>query len=328
MKVLILGGTNFVGRILTENLIKSEHDITLFNRGSKKDLFREVKKITGDRYKDDIKKIGESDWDVIVDFSGQQPANIEYILDIIKGRVKRYIFISSASVYFTEDIKVPITEDNETMSCSNDEKYDPDIMKYYGQKKAECDRILLSREDIDVIIFRPALIYGRYDFSDRFYYWLYRASIEKLLIPEEGKEKSTSTYSDDLACIIQDAISVNKHRKLYNAVTHAPASLRSIVDTAAEKLGKHPEIVSAPPVFLTENGINPWTDLPLWVKDLQLIIDNTRLKEDFSKVKLTPFEESINETIDYYRSIGWPVPKYGISIEKESELINELKKKY
>jgi len=327
-KVLILGGTGFVGRILTENLLKLNYKITLFNRGKRNPgIFPEAKCLFGNRETDDINQISSGGWDVVLDFSCMQPDNLDHILSLLEGKIERYIFISTANVYPLDEIpkqEFPLKEDAETVPCSEEQRKTKDVISAYGNKKAECERILLKKEWFDTIIFRPGLIYGRYDWSDRFYYWLYRAKTQdEILIPENGKSRSTNTFSEDFAEVIQEAISIEKFRKVYNAVTNPPVSLKEIVKTASQITGTSPKFINAPLDFLRENNVSEWVDLPVWINDFDLMLDNSSLLNDF-KTNFLTFEESVAKTIGYYDSLGWKEGKYGLRVERERELIQKL----
>ncbi|MBL8017742.1 MAG: NAD-dependent epimerase/dehydratase family protein [Ignavibacteria bacterium] len=325
-KILILGGTGFVGRILTENLIKEDIHPVLFNRGKRSPgIFPELRHITGDRMlKEDIKQIADESWDIVIDFSCMFPVNLDEITDSLKGKAGRYIFVSTCSVYPMDDPemwKVPVDESAETLPCTPEQKVDPDVLPTYGQKKAECERILLAKDWLDTIIFRPGLIYGRYDYTDRFYYWLYRAhSVNPILLPEEGKEKFTATYSEDFAALIRAAIDIDKHDKIYNAVTHSPVSLKEYLDESCRLLGTSPEFVNVDMDFIEKNGLQPWGDLPAWVGAMELAMDNSKVLRDFP-VKFHSFSDSLKGCIDYYTSLDWKVPAAGLTPEREQELI-------
>ncbi len=327
-KILILGGTGFVGRILTEDLIKEGNPPVLFNRGKRNaGIFPELRKITGDRLTDDIKQIANESWDVVIDFSCMFPDNLDEITGMLKGKTGRYIFISTVSVFPMDDPeywKEPVTEDAVTLPCTPEQRKDPDVNATYGQKKAECERVLLGKDWLDSITFRPGLIYGRYDYTDRFYYWLYRAAkVSRILIPDGGKERFTSTHSEDFARLIRSAIDIHSHNRIYNSVTHSPVTLKHCIDTAAGLLGTGPEYINAPMDFIEESKLQPWSDLPAWVGNMELIVDNSRARKDFP-VNFMSFEDSIKSSIDYYASLSWPVPKAGITPEKEQELIEKL----
>ncbi len=328
-KILILGGTGFVGRILTENLITEGNPPVLFNRGKRNaGIFPELRKITGDRLTDDIKQIANESWDVVIDFSCMMPDNLDDITDMLKGKTARYIFVSTVSVFPMDDAdywKNPVTENSETLTCTAEQRKDPDVTATYGQKKAECERILLGKDWLDSITFRPGLIYGRYDYTDRFYYWLYRAAkVSEILLPEEGRERFTATHSEDFAKLIRSAVDVPVHNKIYNAVTHSPVSLKQCIDTASGIIGTRPKFVNAPMDFIESQKLEPWTDLPAWVGNMELIVDNSRALKDFP-LEFMSFEESIRSCIDYYTSLDWPVPKAGITPQKEQELIEKLR---
>jgi 2'-hydroxyisoflavone reductase len=327
--ILILGGTGFVGRILSENLTKSDHSVTLFNRGKRNaNLFPEFTKILGDRNTEDIFQIASSNWDVVIDFSGFFPDNLEIVISFLKNNAGRYIFVSSASVYdvtHPAKLKYPIKENSQILKCTPEQRVDKHPFNFYGNKKAECERILLNADWLDVIIFRPALIYGRYDPTDRFYYWLYRAKTqEKVLLPDDGITEQTNTYSEDFADVLLKAIEIEKHEKIYNAVTHPAISIKNIFLKVCESFKKNPELVNASSNFLTKNNVSEWTGIPMWIKDFSFVLDNSLLLNDFN-IKFNSFEESVAQTIDYYEKLNWYVPKDGISISREKELIDLLK---
>ncbi len=327
-KILILGGTGFVGRILTENLVKTDNRVTLFNRGKRNpDLFPDIKKITGDRLTGDIRQIAGESWDTVIDFSCMMPDNLDTITGLLKGKAGRYIFVSTVSVYPMDDPsfwKSPVKEDDKTLDCTPEQRKDPDVMATYGQKKAECERILLADSALDAIIFRPGLIYGRYDYTDRFYYWLYKVEKQdKVLMPDGGKDRFTNTYSDDFAQLIQKAIDVKTHNKVYNAVTHQPVSIREYLDTSCRMLNRNPEFVNASLEFLEENKVGAWSDLPVWLGGMDLVVDYSRALKDFP-VSFHSFGDSLKGCIEYYSSLGWPEPKTGMPADRETALLKKL----
>src|SRR5688572_26558988 len=101
MRILIIGGTRFLGRHLVEAALGCSHEVTLFNRGkSNPDLFPQLETILGDREKD-IDKLGEAGriWDAVIDVAGYLPRIVRLSAEILKESVARYVFISSISVY-------------------------------------------------------------------------------------------------------------------------------------------------------------------------------------------------------------------------------------
>ena len=326
-KILILGGTGFVGRILTEELIKEGMSPILFNRGKRNQgIFPELRKITGDRLTDDIKQISNYFWDVVIDFSCMFPNNLDEITEMLKGYAGRYIFVSTASVYPMDDPAKwisPVKEETKILDCTPEQRVDEDVMASYGEKKAECERVLNGKDWLDSIIFRPALIYGRYDPTHRFYYWLYRVQTQDRILVPEDNSKITNTYSEDFAKLIKSAIDIDKHNKVYNASTHHAVSVKEYIDIACRLLNKKPKIISAKSKFFEENKIQQWSDLPMWLGGMNLVLDNTKELNDFP-VKFHSFEDSVKGCIEYYSSLLWPEPKYGLSLAKEAELIAKI----
>jgi 2'-hydroxyisoflavone reductase len=322
MKILVLGGTNFIGRLFIERIRdNANYDITLCNRGkTNAGLFDGLKHISLERNEGDLSVITNTVWDRVVDFSGYYPVPFEKLIDAISKNVHRYIFISTVSVYDLDKYaNLTVTEKFETLACSPEQKVSklPDA---YGEKKAEMERYLLANEDMDTMVLRPSLIYGQYDPTDRLYYWLNRVNNDDDIILPGGGEKLTSlTYGPDLAAIVEEALHINDHNSIYNLVTHPPVQLKEIPAKAAEVLGKSPNYAAVPSEKLIEKGLNHWTDLPLWL-DADFIVDYHKLKEDFS-TELTSFDEAMKQTIAYYQSINWPEGKAGISAEKAREVI-------
>ena len=160
-KILIIGGTAFVGRVLLEHLLQlGGYEITLFNRGkTNAGLFSGVAQIHGNRETDDIKLLANKNWDVVIDFCGYYPLSLQKIVDTLRGRIGRYIFVSTGSVYDLEQIgEQTITEDSLLYTCSDAEKTDHS-METYGKRKVACEQVLLdAKADIDPIILRPGVI--------------------------------------------------------------------------------------------------------------------------------------------------------------------------
>lgn len=323
-QVLILGGTNFIGRVLVEKLLlQKDYEITLFNRGKRNaGLFADVPQIHGDREGDSYYQIADQYWDFIIDCSGYYPITFNKLLHALEGKVGRYIFISTISVFDFSDVLNRTIDENELiLSCTEEQKTSP-LPDAYGEKKAEMERILMQHDWLDKIILRPSLVYGKYDFTDRFYYWLWRAKFaDKIMLPDGGKDSVSITYVDDLAELIIASLAVEKHNTTYNAVTH-DVTFSAILDTCADLLGTKPEQVNIPADKIINAGIQPWQDVALWLNG-NLHISNKKALKDYG-ITFTTFAETVKDTIAYYESMDWPECKYGLKADREKELINSI----
>jgi 2'-hydroxyisoflavone reductase len=317
-KILILGGTQFVGRNIVERLEQlGNFEITLFNRQqTKSDLFPNLNHIKGDRETDDINQLKNKKWDIVIDSSAYYPKSLSKLLNILKGNIEKYIFISTISVYDLEEgFSGMIKENSPLVGCTLLQSKDTSLATY-GNRKAACEEVILTKNSIDTLILRPSLIYGKYDPTDRLYYWLYKSTKQNpFILPNNGKDKITLTYINDLVNIIIQSFEIERHATIYNATTHSPFSLKEMVNC----INKNAKTVNIDSNVLLENEITPGKDIPLWF-DMDLEIDNSQLLLDF-RPKLTPFEQSVAETQNYYEQLKWPFPKAGINEVKEREII-------
>lgn len=325
--ILILGGTNFIGHNLVERLlVTNTYELTLFNR-QKTDpgLFRSssIFRLLGDRETVDIKQISDKEWDFVIDLSCYYPAALNDAITALKSTSK-YIFISTCSVYDNQnDLSRLRNESAAILDCSDEQKVDREP-KSYGNRKAECERILKS-SGIPYIILRPALVYGRYDPTDRFYYWLYQVKQQlPMLLPENGERLFSTTYVDDLVEAIILSMEKDIEDEVYNVITTPESSIRKIVDLSAKELDIDYSAVNAPVHFLSEQNVHQWVDMPLWINGDHFTYSNEKLKDELD-LELTPLAEGIRESIEYFEKINWPEPQYGISESRKMELLQVLK---
>ncbi|MEM6722632.1 MAG: NAD-dependent epimerase/dehydratase family protein [Bacteroidota bacterium] len=321
-RVLFLGGSQFMGRMLVEQLIESEqYDLTLFNRGKTNgDLFPDVKRLIGDRETDDIEQVFGTDWDIVVDFSAYHPNSFERLVNGLKGHVGRYVFISTVSAY--EVIPGVLKDENApTLSCSEEQRNDPKVTaENYGSKKAEMERFLFTQDDLDSLTLRPCLVYGPYDHTDRFYYWMYRVfTQERYLLPEIGADQMNLTYVKDMVNICRKAMEVETHQKVYNTTTHHPNTLEDKIAVIQEVMQKSNEWIRVPGTEINEN-LGP---LAAWTGDDAYCFDHTKVVEDLG-IELMTFEESIQDYFEYLQQQKhWKEGSYGPRVAEEQAWINE-----
>lgn len=324
-KILVLGGTRFIGRFLVEKLIElGAYEITLFHRGKTNvDLFPEAKRILGDRETNDISKIGVTDWDYVIDLSCYYPKVLADTLASLKGKIDNYVFISTCSVYDVEADKSPLKGRNAPMiGCTEAEGLDR-TGSTYGKRKVACEEVL-EKSQIPHTIIRPTMVYGPYDYTDRLYYWLYQVYQEKaFLLPEGGERKVALVYIGDLVDAIIASLDPPVPNGIYNSISQAEASIGEIVSIAERLLGKKSNGIVASIDFLKENKVEEWSDLPLWINGEYFTFDNPDYRKDFQK-EATSLEAGIAASIQYAESLGWPEPGYGIKEKKKQELLHKL----
>ncbi len=326
-RILILGGTLFVGRRFVEQcLAEGTMQLSLFHRGkTNPELFPECEKIIGNRESDDIDIVAQRDWDAVVDFSGYYPNSMQRLLSLLKGRVDRYVFISSLSVFSFEHAAegVVYNESEQILPCSAAERVDTSMMSY-GARKAECERVLEQAHWLKGISLRPAIIYGRYDWSERLYSWLYRlATRNELVLPNGGSDLISMSDLEDLCGLVRASLDIVNPLAAYNATTHEAVPFSTVLNFMAEQLKRHPTYVEADWQRLEELGAHAGSDFPM-LFGMDMNIDNLAILRD-SAYRCRSLEESLTEFVQLFSHRTLSVPKVGLDREKEDGLIGNLR---
>lgn len=169
MRILVLGGTRFVGRAIVEAALSRDHDVALFNRGTHPDLFPGAEAISGDR--DDpgqMAQIASRGWDAVVDVSAYRPSQVRLACDALGARLPHYVYISTVSVY-ADPVPAGAGEDAPLLSVSED--ISADDADAYGGLKVLCERELRARTDL-LTVLRPTIVVGPHDYTGRFSWWV------------------------------------------------------------------------------------------------------------------------------------------------------------
>lgn len=176
LDILFLGGTGFIGPHQVEHALARGHRVTVFNRGRKSGLFGgRVEELTGNRdtkIDEGLAALqGDRTWDVVIDNSGYVPRHVRDAVDLLGGRCRRYVFVSTVAVYpdaagvFAEDAPLAELADPSVEQVSGET---------YGPLKAECDRIVRDALGDKATVVRPTYIVGPGDTTDRFTWWVDR----------------------------------------------------------------------------------------------------------------------------------------------------------
>jgi len=179
LELLILGGTGFIGPHQVEHALARGHRVTVFNRGRKSGLYGDrVEELLGDRDSsqgDGLAALrGTRRWDAVIDNSGYVPRHVRDTAELLRGRVGRYLYVSTVAVYdFTRASEF---EESGPLAPVPDPATEEVTRETYGPLKAECDRIVRGLYGADCTIVRPAYIFGPGDTTDRFTYWIERVA--------------------------------------------------------------------------------------------------------------------------------------------------------
>jgi len=300
MRMLVLGGTKFLGRAVVDTALARGHEVTLFNRGqTRPDLFPEVERLRGDRDGDLVALRGRS-FDSVVDTSGYVPRVVHETIEAL-GEVGHYTFVSSISVY--ADCSTPPDESSPVATLAEPTE---DWRTAYGELKAECEDVVRAAFP-GAFVPRPGLIAGPWDPTGRFSYWPARlADGGAVLAPAPRDAPAQLIDVRDLAAWIVDAADRGL-AGTFNAVDR-PLARERFLTVCREAVGGDAELVWVDSAFLAAESVGEWVELPLWLHDPayagMLAVDPARAFA--AGLQPRPLAETARDTLAWLRSAEAP----------------------
>jgi 2'-hydroxyisoflavone reductase len=326
LRILVLGGTSFIGPYQVQYALDRGHTITLFNRGkTNPQLFPGVEKLIGDR-NGDLKSLEGREWDVVIDNSATQPKWVELTAGLLQKSVKRYVFTSTRSVYFDTSI-VPMTAAAPVYTPENT-KVEAGKDLPYGLAKAESEKVARKYFPNGALIVRPSLIVGPGDLTDRYTYWPVR--IERggeILAPGDGSDRVQVIDVRDL-CEWMVRLCENGVTGTYNGL--GPKNGYSF----AELLHGIKAVTSSDATFtwvdtdfLTMMDVRGYREMPVWQPSRGRTAGFGRFDitpELALGLTFRPLAVTAKDTLDYYHA--QPADRQatlraGISPEREKEVL-------
>lgn len=304
IRLLILGGTGFIGPHQVRYAKERGHTLTLFNRGkTNPGLFRDIEKLEGDRAVGNYSSLKGRDWDVVIDNPTTLPRWVREAGAALKGHTKHYIFISTISVYAAND--VPNTDETAAVATTT-EPTSEDARRLYGPLKALSEKEAEKAFPGRTTVIRPGLIVGPGDLSDRFTYWPARiARGGEVLAPGAPTDPVQIIDARDLA---EFTVRVAEEGTfgVYNAT--GPQSrltmgemlggIRSVMSTDA-----YLTWVDAP--FLEAEKVRPWADMPVWippVADYRGFAQRDIRRAIAKGLTFRPLAVTARDTLDFYNA--------------------------
>lgn len=265
MRLLIIGGTRFVGRHIVEAALAHGHQVTLFHRGqTNTDLFPQVEHLLGNR-DGDLAPLRDRAWEAVIDTCGYVPRIVRQSAELLASAVAHYTFISSISVY-AEDAPAGMDEDAPVATIADETREDI-TNESYGALKVLCEQVVQQVYADRALIIRPGLIVGPHDHTDRFTYWPYRiAQGGEVLAPGNPDQAVQFIDARDLGEWIIRAVEA-KLTGTFNATgPDYRLSMRHFLETCAAVAQSAARLTWVAEEFLLKAKVEPWSDLPLWVE--------------------------------------------------------------
>jgi len=274
MRLLVLGGTRFLGRHLVEAALARGDDVTIFTRGRLPVPWGDrVTALAGDRDPQlgpGLDALAGGAWDAVVDCSGYVPRIVEASARLLAARTNRYVFVSSMSVYAkTEQPGM----DERTAVATLDDPATEQVMEHYGALKAACEAVVERIFAERATNVRPGLIVGPLDGTDRFGYWVARFVHPELLgdrakravVPAPRERPVQFIDARDLANWLLE-ICTRDVPGAFNACSPAfHFTMGDLVDAVVAASPAAPAPAWIDDATLVDAGVTPWTGLPLWL---------------------------------------------------------------
>ena len=318
MNILVLGGTQFVGRHIVLSALERGHTVTTFTRGQTQgDLPETVTRLHGDRLdmNGGLDALQSGRWDACIDVSGYLPRVVEQSARLLRGRVGRYLFISTVSVY------APGEREFTTETSPVLELEDPaseDTTAHYGGLKVLCERVVSGLYGEQATHVRPHIVAGPDDHTRRFTSWPEAlARGEPVLAPGDGSDPVQYIDARDLADFVVHLLEQDTGGTFHTAVP--PMSWHAFLNDMADGLRSQAELVWTPASELKTRGLG-WNELPLFVARAeddaaQMRLDNSRAVA--AGLRCRPLVETARDTLEW--SVRQPADKRPVPLPAPSE---------
>lgn len=340
LRILILGGTGFIGPNQVRYAVERGHHVTLFNRGrTNAGIFRGLPNIEeriGDRAPNpgNYDSLREGEWDVVIDNPTTRPRWVREAASALRGRVKQYVFISTISVYATNN--VPGADESAALATTDtpDVEDQQGMMRNYGPLKALSEQEAQRAFPGATTIIRPGLIVGAGDASDRYSYWPVRIARGGDVLAPPADDPVQFIDARDLGewsirCAEQRTVGV------FNATGPATRfTVGEMLTGARDVVGGNARFVHVPASFLAEQRVSGWSDLPVWIPpagDTAGFTQRSIARAVAAGLTFRPYRDTVRETLAFYRSQSperQEALRAGISPEREAEVLKAWREKH
>jgi len=331
MKLLILGGTRFLGRHLAQLALEAGHELTLLHRGrSGPELFPEAEHRIADR-DGSLAVLEDGEWDAAIDTSAYVPRQVHAVAEALAGRVSTYQLVSTVSVYADVNASAHgLTDETAEVQTLEDPRTETITGATYGGLKALCEVAAWDGFEGRCLIARPGLLVGPHDPTGRFTWW-----VQRLL---RGGEMLAPGDPDAAVQFIdaRDAASWLLHQAeqgqtgVFNLTgPEAPTTMGELLAAGARALNSSAQPVWVDEDFLLAQGVQAWTDLPLWLPRAEAALHRMDIERALATgLQCRPVAQTFADTAAWSGALPAaakqdpPRPPVGLNPEREATLLS------
>lgn len=306
MRVLVVGGTVFLGRHVVDAALARGDEVTIFHRG-RHPAHRpgDVEEVLGDRERpEDLARLAGRSFDAVVDTCGYRPGQVAAVLDVVGAGAGHYTFVSSISVY-ADGVTAPVDESSAVRTPPPDPATVP-IAEAYGELKVACEQVAAAALPDRSLSVRAGLIVGPFDPTDRFTWWVRRMDEGgEVLAPAVPDQPVQVVDVRDLAAFVLDAAGAGSTGVVNAVGPPGEATFAGLLDAAGAAAGGGATVRWVDEDFLLGEGVQPWTEVPLWVPSSDptaalLQVDDTRARA--LGLRARPVAATVADVLDWDRS--------------------------
>ncbi|WP_062353344.1 NAD-dependent epimerase/dehydratase family protein [Herbidospora yilanensis] len=326
MRILVIGGSVFLGRAVVEEALARGHDVTMFNRGVSRADRPDVESVHGDRENHDhlVRLVDGREWDAVVDVCGYTPAKVLDGVRVLNGHASHYTFISSISAYKGFPGEIGVNEESEQFPG------DPEATEGdYGPLKSGCELAVSENFEGGTLIVQPGLILGPHENVGRLPWWLTR--IERggrVVAPGNPDREMQLIDARDIAAFTIAQVEKGTTGKFLTGGVPANTTYGQWLRDCVEVTGSDAELVWVDDAVLHEHGAQMWTEFPLWADDSMpgvWLTDSSKARA--AGLTCRPVSETVRDTWEWLRHV--PVGErvfgarfaHGIDPDKEAAIL-------
>lgn len=322
MRILLIGGTRFIGRHVVEAALRAGHEVTVFHRGrTGPELFPGVEHLLGDR-NSDLSALADGRWDATVDTCAYVPRQVQALADALGERAGHYLLVSSVSAYaspahraYREDAPLALLDDP-TVEEVTDETY--------GGLKVLCERAAVDRFGPRTLIVRPTYVVGPDDYTWRFPWWVARiARGGEVLAPGPADAPSQVIDVRDMATWMVGLLDRAEAGAFHGVGPSATFTWGEQLETIVRAVGPEgTSLVWVDEKFLLDQGVGE-QDLPLWSggdEDVLMMTADPAAALG-TGLQLRPLDDTVRDTLAWTRTAEAP-PERGLAADREAQLLS------